>query len=254
LFVKFHLLKPGNRLPFSKADSSILTVIDLERGKDEIPLFDPQTQQTLYGIDSLLEILDQKIPCVKRIGHLKPVNWFLRKLYKLISYNRKVIIARQCAPGSFDCSPAYNAFYRLMFLAVFLLFNSLMLIPLHQHVFSKLSFYHLDSWQLQSGHLVFVGINCLMALSLGRRMAIEYLGQVNMLALVCILFLLVLFFITSILPVPEWMVACYLALLTIFIFKEYFRRMAYVGILRFHKPITVVNIVCLLIYLIYVFH
>ena len=38
LFVKFHLLKPGNRVAFSKADLSILTAIDIEKGKDEIPL------------------------------------------------------------------------------------------------------------------------------------------------------------------------------------------------------------------------
>src|SRR5258706_13458694 len=60
IFVKSGLLKPENRIPFSKADIEILTTIDMEKGKDEIPLFDTKTQTTLYGIDALLEILGQK--------------------------------------------------------------------------------------------------------------------------------------------------------------------------------------------------
>ncbi|MFI5132122.1 MAG: hypothetical protein ACHQFX_19110, partial [Chitinophagales bacterium] len=207
-----------------------------------------------YGIDSLLEILGQRIPFIQRIGYIKPVNWFLRKLYKLISYNRKVIVARKCGPGTFDCSPAYNVFYRIAFLCLFLVFNSIMLWPLHDHVFSHLSFYHLNYQQLQSGHLVFVGVNCGLASLLHRKMAIEYLGQVNMLAVICILFLTLLLFVTNILPVAEWIVACYLALLTLFITREYFRRMAYAGILTYHKTIPAINIVCLLLYLVYVFH
>ena len=38
LFVKFGLLDAENRIPFSKADIEILTSIDVEKGRDEIPL------------------------------------------------------------------------------------------------------------------------------------------------------------------------------------------------------------------------
>ena len=254
LFVRFHFLKAGNRVPFSRADTSVLSAIDVEKGKDEIPLFDPATQQTLYGIDSLLEILGQKIPCIKQVGNIRPVKWFLRKLYKLVSYNRKVIVARQCAPGRFDCSPAFNSFYRSLFLCIFFLFNSIMLLPLHEHVFSHLSYYSLSFQELQTAHLIFVAVNCVLASSLKRRMALEYLGQVNMLALITILFLTGLLLITRILPVAEWIVICYLFLLTVFIIREYFRRMDYAGILTFYKSIPIINIISLLLYLVYVFH
>ncbi len=253
LFVKFGLLKPGNRLPFSLADNAILSAIDIEKGKDHIPLFDPGSRSTLYGIDSLLEILGQKMPWVKRAGHIKPVYWFLGRLYNLVSYNRKVIVARHCAPGAFDCSPAFNPFYRILFLLIFLSFNSLMLFPVHDQLLSTLSFFHISGWQLQAGNLVFVGLNCLAALLLNRRMAIEYLGQINMLALICILLLGLLIIITSIVAIPEWLVVFYLGMLTLFIVEEYFRRMKYVGILSFRKYIKVINIVCVLLYLVYVF-
>lgn len=254
LFVRYGLLKPGNRVAFSKADLSILAAIDLEKGKDEIPLFDPATHQTVYGIDALLEILGQRISFIRRAGNARPARWILKKLYKLISYNRKVIVARKCGQGTFDCSPGYNAVYRIAFMILFLLFNSIMLFPIHEHVLRHLSFYHLNTLDLQAGHLVFVSFNCIMAIFLGRRVAIEYLGQVNMLAILSILLLTILLPLTSILIFPEWLITGYLLLTTVFIIKEYFRRMQYAGILGRYWIVVWINIACLSLFLAYVFH
>ena len=187
--VKYKLLKPENRIPFSKADIEILTFINVEKAKDEIPFFDTKTGETLYGIDSLLEILGQKLPIIKSTGNFKPLKWFLRRLYKLVSYNRKVIVAKKCGHGHFDCSPGFNVFYRVFFMILFLFFNSLMLLPLHNNLFTSLSFYHLSIYQLQTAHLLFVVINCAVAVFLKQKQAIEFLGQVNMLALITILLL-----------------------------------------------------------------
>jgi predicted DCC family thiol-disulfide oxidoreductase YuxK len=254
LFVKFGLLQPANRVAFSKADLSVRTAIDIERGKDEIPLFDPATHQTLYGIDALLEILGQKMPFIRRVGNVKPIKWLLTKLYKLISYNRKVIVARKCGPGTFDCSPVFNIFYRVIFLVLFLLFNSLMLFPLHAHLFQQLSFYHLKDSELETGHLIFVGVNCIIATFLNRRMAIEYLGQVNILAIISILLSSCLMLFTFFLPAPVWIILVFLAGITLIIIKEYFRRMKYAGIFETYRPVVWINIACLIIFLAYVFH
>jgi len=252
LFVKYRLLNPENRIPFSKADLQILTTIDVEKGKDEIPLFDTKTQTTLYGIDALLEILGQKYVPIKSIGNLKPVKWFLQKLYKLISYNRKVIVAKKCGTGHFDCSPGFNRFYRILFMVIFFLFNSVMLFPLHNNLFSQLSFYHLSFDQLQKAHLIFVATNCLVAVSLKQRRAIDYLGQVNMLALITILLLIPLMITRSLNADIEWLIIFYFIFLTVLIIKEYFRRMKYANILSKHKGIIVINLFCLSIFLFYV--
>jgi hypothetical protein len=247
-------MEKENRIAFSGAELPLLTAIDIEKGKDEIPLYDPATGQTLYGIDALLDILGTRVPFIERSGNIKPVKWLLRKIYKLISYNRKVIVARKCGPGTFDCSPMFSYRYRILFLAIFLLFNSLMLFPLHDMVFSGLSFYHLNSGQLQWGHIAFVSINCLMAAFLNKKTALEYLGQVNMLALVSILFLTALMLVALLIPIPQFVIIIYLGLLTLFIIKEYFRRMKYAGILARHKNFIRINIACLVIFLSYVFH
>src|SRR5262245_28028440 len=83
LFVKFGLLDGEHIITFSKADIGILASIDIEKGKDQIPFFDKETGTTLYGIDTLLEILGQKAPLVKSIGNFRPIKWFLQRLYKL---------------------------------------------------------------------------------------------------------------------------------------------------------------------------
>ena len=252
LFVKFGLLNAENRIPFSKADIEILTSIDIERGRDEIPFFNRETGATLYGIDTLLEIIGQKAHFVKSIGNFRPVKWFLQRSYKLISYNRKVIVAKKCGSGRFDCSPAFNIFYRIVFMMISLLFNSMMLWPLHVSLFSHLSIYHLTFIQLQVAHLSFVAINCIIASLLSNRQSIEYLGQVNMLALIAILLLIPLMIVNNLININQFIIVACLFFLTVFITKEYFRRMKYANI--FLRIVIAANLICLAVFLIYVFH
>ena len=254
LFVKYKLLNPESRIPFSRANIEILTSIDIEKAKNEIPLFDTKTRTALYGIDALLEILGQKNAGIKWIGNFKPVNWSLKKLYKFISYNRKVIVAKKCRLGNFDCSPDFNVSYRVLFIILFFFFNSLMLYPLHNNLFSQLSFYHLSFIQLQQAHLLFVTINCIIAFCLKQKQAIEYLGQVNMLALITILLLLPVMITMSLIAVIEWIATLYLVGLTVFIIKEYFRRMKFANVFSQHTPIIIINLICLTCFLLYVFH
>jgi hypothetical protein len=252
LFVRFGLLRAENRIPFSKADIDILTLIDIEKGKDEIPFIDRETGATLYGIDSLLEILGQKTSLVKSVGNFGPLKWFLQRLYKLVSYNRKVIVARKCGSGKFDCSPAFNVFYRVAFMVIGLVFNSLMLIPLHNDLFSEVPSYHLSLIHLEAAHLSFVTINCLIAAYLGTGRSIEYLGQVNMLALIATILLIPVIVINALAGMNESIIVICLFFLTIFITREYFRRMNYVNITS--RAVVAINLICLVSFLIYVFH
>jgi hypothetical protein len=45
------------------------------------------------------------------------VYWFLKKLYKLISYNRRIIVANTTTTScGIDCKPDYNFKYRFLFI------------------------------------------------------------------------------------------------------------------------------------------
>jgi hypothetical protein len=235
LFVKYGFLNIDGRKAFSTLDDRLLSKIDFDKSRNEIPLLDISTNKVVYGIDSLLEILDQKIPFIKTAGNIAPVKWFLKKLYKLISYNRKVIVAKKCAPGSIDCSPDTNYLYRFIFMTICLAFNTIMLYPIQNNVFNKLSYYHISLLQLQVAHFAFVIINCTLAFSFSKTKGYEYLGQVNMLALSVILLLTPLTFIGS------------------FFFKEYARRMEYVGILSTNKWVVSMNLLSLVGFILFLF-
>ena len=59
-FVRFGFLASEGRKAFSSLDTSLLSRIDFEKSRNEIPLLDTENGQVLYGIDALLEILDSK--------------------------------------------------------------------------------------------------------------------------------------------------------------------------------------------------
>ncbi len=242
LFVSYGLLPTEGRKSFSTLEPSLLKSIDLDKSRNEIPLLDTKSGNILYGIDALLEILGQRSGFIKTTGQIKPINWFLRKLYKFISYNRKVIVAKKCSAGSIDCSPDLNYRYRIAFMLAFFVFNSLMLSPLHNIVFSPVSGSLLSITQLQTAHFSLVLINCLLAFNFSKPKAIEYLGQVNMLALLTVLLLIPLLLALYWFNFSGWFSFIYLAVTAIIIFKEYLRRMDYAGVLANNKWIAAINL------------
>ena len=253
LFVKYGFLNAHGRKPFSTLDDKLLAKIDFDKSRNEIPLLDTSTHKVVYGIDALLEILDQKIPFIKAIGNIAPIKWALKRFYKVVSFNRKVIVAKKCGSSTIDCSPDYNFLYRLIFMLVCLAFNTLMLYPFQNNLFDKLSYYHLDLYELQAAHFVFVIINCTLAFSFPKAKGYDYLGQVNMLALSVILLLAPLMIFQFLID-PEWLVTLWLILTAAFAFKEYLRRIEYAGVLSNNKWIVSMNLLSLTGFILFLFH
>ena len=253
LFVKYGFLKANGRKPFSTLDVDLLSKIDFDKSRNEIPLLDISTNKVLYGIDALLEILNQKIPFIKATGNLAPLKWVLKKIYKLISFNRKVIVAKKCGPGNIDCSPDNNYLYRFIFMASCLFFNTAMLYPFQYNLFGKLSYYHLDLYQLQAAHFAFVTINCMLAFSFKKAKGYEYLGQVNMLASSVILLLMPLM-IMHYYFFSEWFSTAWLVISSAIIFKEYARRMEFAGVLTNNKWVVSLNLLSLTGFILFLFH
>ena len=253
LFVRYGLLPADGRRPFSTLESSLLTVIDTDRGRNEIPLLDTRSGKVLYGIDALLEILGERYNTIKTIGKIKPFHWLLTKLYKLVSYNRKVIVAKKCGKGSIDCSPDMNYRYRMLFLLLTLIFNSVLLFPLNDAVFFSVAGSIVPANKLQAAHFTLVISNCLLALRLSKIKAMEYLGQISMLALLTILLLIPLVFIHYWFSLSYWFSVIYLAATAVFIFKEYLRRMEYTGILMVNKWIAAINLAGMSGFILFIF-
>ncbi len=252
-FVKAGLLEKDNRIPFSNAGDALMSTINISKAVNEIPLVDTDNHTVYYGIDALLQVLDQKIPLIKKIGNIKPVKWFLLKMYKLISYNRKVIVAKRCGSGDFDCSPVFSTKYRALLFCIGLAFNTLMLFPLQQYVLVNSLFSGAGIMGLQIAHFVFVAINISLSFGLTKQKRFEYLGQVNMLALLVVLLCLPLVIINKYTTVPAGFNDFALGMVTILIVKDYFRRMRFAGIFPAKRPIFIINLTCLAAFLLYLY-
>ena len=138
-------------------------------------------------------------------------------------------------------------------MAVCLVFNTLMLYPFQNNLFNKLSYYHLDIYELQAAHVAFVVINCSLAFSFSKAKGYEYLGQVNMLALVVILLLTPSMMIQLFFD-AEWLATAWFILTAVFIFKEYLRRMEYAGVLLNNRWVVSMNLLSLTGFILFLFH
>ncbi len=245
VFVKCGILSTEGRKDFSSIDDSILKKIDITRSKNEIPLINTASNKVYYGTDALLELLGTKLKCIKTIGSINLINWLLKHLYKFISYNRKVIVAEKCSANQFDCSPELNYTWRIIFLAVFLFANTLALIPITKYVFANSVFANATVYQVQILHAFLVSSNIFLAFTMKKAQAIEYLGQVNMLATLTVLSFLIVAAINKFIYSSALINNSLFIILIVFIAKEYLRRMKYTGTLK-APYVTVSNIICII--------
>lgn len=251
-FVKTGILQPAGRKCFAKLDTSVAEHIDMARGSNEIPLVNMETGEVKYGIEAMTDLLGARWPWITKLLSVKWIHWFFLKLYKLISYNRRVITATAFTQGNFNCTPDFNYKYRFAFMLMGLLFNSLMLVPVHAEVFAHTMFNHTSSLQLQMAHFALVLTNVLLACTLSPAKAFEFLGQVNMLAILANLLLVPLILLNKYFIAESMLNNILLFINTGFIVKEYIRRMKYAGIIlnRVIVPVNVASIILFLAYLI----
>ncbi|MDI9363487.1 MAG: hypothetical protein QM541_00950 [Flavobacterium sp.] len=225
-FVKIGLLEANSRKAFSQVTDSVMCKLDANKSKNEIPLLDTVTNQTWYGLDAMLEVISVKFPLVKRVANIAPIKWFLLRLYKSISYNRKVIVAVPKTNSKYDCTPDFNAKYRLVFLLFVTLFTIASIKPLY-YFFNVQSIANIALQQVHVGFFVLFLVAFALPKLLHNAMAYHYWGQIAMVSLLSILLTLPLFFARQILLLPSLVEGLYVLVLLAFMVKEIKRRTAY---------------------------
>jgi hypothetical protein len=96
-------------------------------------------------------------------------------------------------------------------------------------------------------------MNCLLSLRFSWQKMFDYLGQVNMLALLTNIFLLPLFVVIKLVGAYPYLISGWLFIVAVFIFKEYLRRMEYTGVLQNHKWVAALNIAGMTGFVLYLF-
>ena len=116
-FIKAGMMDKNGRKPFVAITEDEQEYIDIQRATNEIALVNHHNKTVIYGIDSLLTIIGHSFPWMKKIGTTEPIYFLLKKLYKFISYNRKVIIpSREKEHTTLQCVPDFNFTYRYVYL------------------------------------------------------------------------------------------------------------------------------------------
>lgn len=113
-FIRRKLLNSDERISFNQATKEKNFELDEERAKNEIALV-TEGGEVFYGVDSLLHIFGRRYQWIERVGSFFPVYGFLKLLYKLISFNRKVIAPADCNALN-ACEPTFNVGWRLAFI------------------------------------------------------------------------------------------------------------------------------------------
>lgn len=115
-FVKWGWMSPSERVAWDQMPEVAAEVVDADRSRHEIALFDASTGRVWYGVDSLLAILGRKMPLIERIGHLPLVHGGLKLFYQLITYNRKIIAGKAAADCKGTCNPDFHAGWRVAYI------------------------------------------------------------------------------------------------------------------------------------------
>jgi len=122
-------LNMSKRLPFSRIKEGTVPGLDLNRGRHEIPLFNPVTGEIRYGLDAMTTVIGNALPHLKPlithrffIAALKPVYW-------LITYNRRVIAGTRPPTIGFDCAPDFHTGWRVAYIGLMTLVIALIGVP-----------------------------------------------------------------------------------------------------------------------------
>jgi hypothetical protein len=141
-FSKIGLIDKNTISPYQTIHDSYANQIDMERAKNEIALLDTETSTTHYGIDAMIEIVVHRAVFLKKILHSKLIYAFLLRLYRFISYNRKVIYPTSKNGKTRDCTPELNKKYRWTYIFFVAVFTGLILNQFAFHLNARLGWEH----------------------------------------------------------------------------------------------------------------
>lgn len=113
-FIKTGMLDENGRGTYQEMPVSYAAKIDMQKAVNEIALLNKKTGTVHYGIDSMFLVFGNSFPVLKPLLYCRPFKWMAEKVYKFISYNRRVIIPSSCDGKGH--APAFHKGYRMAYL------------------------------------------------------------------------------------------------------------------------------------------
>ena len=232
-FIKAKMLDNQGRKPFEQISIEEKDYIDIERAKNEIALVDNKNKKVYYGIESLLKVIGNSFPWMEKVGNWKPINYSLKKLYKFISYNRKVIAPSKITnKNNIQCVPDFNVKYRVFYLLFATLFTAVVLFKYAELItlLPKASFNR--ELVLAVGQ---IGFQYLFIQKLSKQKQLNYLGNLVTVSVMGSLFLFPILFLNQFMILNEYVIIAWFGLTVNLMILEHYRR---TSILELPKYLT----------------
>ena len=182
-FVKAKMLEQKGIMSYDHASGEVRSTIDTDRARNEIALVNVKDQKVIYGVDSWFTIFTNSFPFLRSAEKFPPFYWFMKSLYLLISYNRRVIAPGKVLHRDGACDPDYNIIWRWIYIAVtscivgFILSNYFGGIVIYQN--AQLGFY--TEWLIATGQLVFQGV---IVFFIRKDRLLHYFGQLMTISMI----------------------------------------------------------------------
>lgn len=232
-FIKANMLDNQGRKPFVNITTEEENYIDIQRAKNEIALFDTQSKRVYYGIESLLKVIGTSFPWMEKIGNWKPINYFLKKLYKFISYNRKVIVPNKTNVGDqINCIPDFNKKYLLFYIAFATLFTALVLFQYAELTVFLPKATFVREVLLATGQ---IGFQALFIRKIDNQKQLNYIGNLITVSIIGSLLLLPIVFLNSYFELNDYFILGWFGLTVNFMIYEHYRR---ISLLELPKYLT----------------
>ena len=196
-FTKFGLIDKQTVTPYQTIGENYASQIDMEKAKTEIALFDSSTATTTYGIDAMIKIVTNGNSFLTKVLHSKFIYAFLLRLYRFISYNRKVIYPTAKEKGVRACVPEVSHKYRWTYILWVAVITGIIL---NQYAFHINTAFELEHNWIREFYICFGQI----AWQLGaiyffrKEKALEYLGNMSTVSMIGGILLLPILWLNSI--------------------------------------------------------
>jgi len=115
-FVGLKWIDKQSLSPYQLVSTEHAHKIDMHKARNEIAFFDEISERTHYGLQAFIKILSINNRLFNWILQFAPIQFLLNKLYKLISYNRKVIYPVAQIADKPSCTPDFNLTYRWLYI------------------------------------------------------------------------------------------------------------------------------------------
>ncbi len=111
-----------DRRAFSRVGEEIVPAgLDLDRARHEIPLLDSDSGEVHYGLDAMTRVMAGGMPWLRPVLRSRVLRLLLTPLYKIITYNRRLIAGTHPSTTGFDCAPDRHRGWRVTYITLMLL-------------------------------------------------------------------------------------------------------------------------------------